>query len=303
MKLPHHHRCDYVSINKRADYSWPGGKRLAAHFAVNIEHFAFARGEAGMVPTAETPPPDHRNFCWRDYGLRVGVWRLFGLLDMLGLPAHHLINTAVYDYAPDIFDKIRDRDDEIIGHGRTNSERPGLLWEPDEQRLIAEVTDTIRQHEGKAPGGWMAPWMSQSYVTPDLLKEAGYRYLLDWPLDDQPVWLRTRSGPILSVPYPLEINDAPQMIQRRHSAEEFTQMIIDQFEQCLAQSARQPIVFGVSLHAQVAGQPFRLRQVERALRHIAEHPRRDEVWFTRPRDIAAHIESLPPGIVPGSVPD
>jgi peptidoglycan/xylan/chitin deacetylase (PgdA/CDA1 family) len=302
MKLPHHNRCDYVPINKRPDYSWPGGKRLAAHFAVNIEHFAFGRGETGMVPAAETPPPDHRNFCWKDYGLRVGVWRIFDLLDELKLPAHHLINTAVYDYAPEIFEKIRERGDEVVGHGRTNSERPGLGWEDDERRLILEVTETIARHEGKPPSGWMAPWMSQSHVTPDLLKAAGYGYLMDWPLDDQPIWLRTKAGPILSVPYPMEINDAPAMIQRRHSATEFTDMIIDQFEQLLKQSEQQPLVFGASLHAQIAGQPFRLRQTERALRYIAEHPRRDEVWFTRPSDIASHIRSLPVGTVPGSAP-
>lgn len=301
MKLPHHGRCDFIPIHKRPDYTWPGGRRLAAHFAFNIEHFAFARGEKGMVPTAETPPPDHRNFCWRDYGLRVGVWRLFDLFDKLGLPAHHLLNTAVYDYAPDILDRIRERGDEIVAHGRTNSELGGTyLWEADEARYVAEVTDTIRRHEGKAPGGWMAPWMSQSTVTPDLLKEAGYKYMMDWPLDDQPVWLKTRSGPILSVPYPLEINDAPQMIQRRHTASEFTEMIIDQFEQLLEQSEEQPLVFSVSLHAQVVGQPFRLRQLARALQYIAEHKMRDKIWFTRPSEIAAHIESLPPGIVPGS---
>jgi allantoinase len=300
MKLPHHNRCDYVPINKRPDYSWPGGKRLAAHFAVNIEHFAFGRGEMGMVPAAETPLPDHRNFCWKDYGLRVGVWRIFDVLDELKLPAHHLINTAVYDYAPEIFEKIRERGDEVVGHGRTNSERSGLAWEDDERRLIQEVTDTIARHEGKPPRGWMSPWMSQSHVTPELLKAAGYDYLMDWPLDDQPIWLRTEAGPILSVPYPMEINDAPAVIQRRHTALEFTDMIIDQFEQLLKQSEHQPLVFGASLHAQIAGQPFRLRQAERALRYIAEHPRRDEVWFTRPSDISSYIRSLPVGTVPGS---
>ena len=298
MKLPHHGRCNYIPITKRPDYTWPGGKRLAVHFALNIEHFAFGKGDGTMVPTAETPPPDHRNFCWRDYGLRVGVWRIFDLFDDLCVPAHHLVNSALYDYCPEIFERIRERGDEVIGHGRTNSERQGLLWEDDEARLIAEVTEAITRHEGKQPRGWMGPWMSQSYVTPDLLKEAGYKYMMDWPLDDQPVWLRTRSGPILSVPYPLEINDAPQMIQRRHAPEEFTQMVVDQFEQLLKQSDEQPLVFGVSLHAQVVGQPYRLRQIERALRYIVEHKLRDKVWLTRPGEIAAYIESLPDGTVP-----
>jgi hypothetical protein len=136
-------------------------------------------------------------------------------------------------------------------------------------------------------------------VTLDLLKEAGYRYVLDWPIDDQPVWLKTRSGRLLSVPYPIEINDSPAMLTRRHTASDFTEMVVDHFEEMLSQSRRQPLVCGLSLHTFVAGQPFRLRQLRRALQHIVQHPDRERVWITRPVDIADRIEALPAGTVPG----
>ena len=299
MKLPHHGRYDYAAIDRRPVYSWPDGKRLAVYIGLNIEHFAYAAGLGHAVST-ELPQPDPRTFCWRDYGNRVGVWRLLDLFDEFGLPACHLINTAVFDYAPEILDAISARGDEIIGHGRTNAERQGQMWEEDEARLLASVRDEVSRRTGKPPRGWMGPWMSQSAVTADLLQESGYAFVMDWPCDDQPIWLRTRRGRIMSVPYPLEINDSPQLLVRRHTAEEFSQMIVDQFDEMVEQSANQPLVCGIALHTMVVGQPYRLRALRRALRHIVEHPARDRVWWTRPGEIHDHCAGLPAGTVPGS---
>jgi allantoinase len=300
MRLPTHDRYDYSAITKRPNYSWPGGRRLAVHVALNIECFAFGRG-LGHVLGVESPPPSHRDYCWRDYGNRVGVWRLLEMFDELNLPASHLINSGIFEQYPDIPGAIRARGDEFIGHGRTNSERPGLLWEADEERLIAEVTETIRRFQGKPPRGWMAPWMSQSTSTPDLLKEAGYEFMMDWPCDDQPIWMRTRSGgPILSIPYPIEINDSPQILVRHHAPDQFARMIVNQFDEMLRQSERQPLVCGIALHTMVVGQPYRLGALREALRHVVGHPERRKVWLARPGEIADHVKTLAPGIVPGS---
>jgi allantoinase len=298
MRLPYHNRYPYSAITKRPSYTWPEGKKLALYIGLNIEHFAFGTG-LGHAVSAELPPPDPRTFAWRDYGNRVGVWRLFDLLDQLGLPAAHLVNTTIFDYAPEILDPIKARGDEIIGHGRTNAERQGQLWEEDEARLIAYVRDQIERHSGQRARGWMGPWMSQSHVTPDLLKEAGFEFLMDWPADDQPLWMKTRSGPIMSVPYPLEINDSPQLLVRRHTPVQFEEMIIEQFEEMLDLSEQQPLVCGIALHTMVVGQPYRLRSLRRALQHIANHPNRDKVWFTRPGEIYDHCAALPAGTMPG----
>jgi peptidoglycan/xylan/chitin deacetylase (PgdA/CDA1 family) len=299
MRLPHHERYDYSALPTRPNYSWPDGKRLAVYLGINIEHFAFGTGLGHAVST-ELPHPDPRTFSWRDYGNRVGVWRLFDLLDELSLPACHLVNTTIFEYAPEILAPIKARKDEIIGHGRTNAERQGQMWEEDEARLIAQVRDAIAEHGGRPPRGWMGPWMSQSRVTPDLLKEAGFEFLMDWPCDDQPIWLRTRAGKLMSVPYPLEINDSPMMLVRHHTAVDFEQMIIDQFDEMIEQAERQPLVCGISLHTMIVGQPYRLRALRRALKHIVDHPRRDKIWFTRPGEIFDHCAGLAPGVVPGS---
>jgi allantoinase len=294
MRLPYHNRYSYSAIKSRPTYTWPEGKKLALYVGINIEHFAFGTG-LGHSVSAELPPPDPRTFAWRDYGNRVGVWRIFDLLDQLGLPAAHLVNTTIFDYAPEILSSIKARGDEIIGHGRTNAERQGQLWEEDEARLIAYVRDQIERHSGQRARGWMGPWMSQSHATPDLLKEAGFEFLMDWPADDQPLWMKTRSGPIMSVPYPLEINDSPQLLVRRHTAVQFEEMIIEQFEEMLDQSEQQPLVCGIALHTMVVGQPYRMRSLRRALQHIVNHPNRDKVWFTRPGEIYDHCAALPAG--------
>jgi allantoinase len=275
MQLPHHGRYDYSAITKRPDYSWPEGKRLAIYFALNIEHFAFGAG-VGHALSNELPPPDSRTFAWRDYGNRVGVWRLYDLLEEYGLPACHLVNTAVFDYCPEVIEPIVARGDEIIGHGRTNAERQGQWWEADEARMIAEVRDTMLEKTGRAPRGWMGPWMSQSRVTPDLLKEAGYSFEMD---------------------YSLEINDSPQVLVRHHTGEEFATMIVHQFEEMLRQSQQRPLVLGIALHTMIVGQPHRLHTLRKAIEHIVNHPQRDKVWITRPGEIHDHCVALPPGVM------
>jgi len=227
-----------------------------------------------------------RNWAWRDYGNRIGNWRLFEILDQLKLPATILLNSSVcYNY-PEIVDKIKARGDDVVGHGRTNAELLRGMWEDDEARAIQECTDIIAKHVGVRPTGWMGPGALESNVTPDLLKEAGYTHLLDWPFDDQPIWMQTRAGPLLSVPYPMELNDAGTLAHRDHTGREFADMIVDQFEEMLEQSERHPLVFALSLHGFIVGQPFRLRPLRQAIRHCVEHKARDRVWYTRAGDIA-----------------
>lgn len=297
MRIQHHNRYDYSPIHQRPPFLWPDGKRLALYVALNIENFSFGEGR-GHTPTSLGPPPDTRNFGWRDYGLRVGIWRIFDLMDELGLPMCHLLNASVCETMPQIPQRISLRGDEVVGHGYTNSESQSDMDAATESAMIQDVTATLSLHCGHRPRGWMGPWIAETAVTPDLLKEAGYEYVMDWPADDQPFWMRTRAGPILSVPYPIEINDSPTMLSRHQPATDFRQMVIDQFEEMLQLSQQQSLVFGISLHTFVAGQPFRLRQIRQAFEYIVQHPRFSDVWVTTPGEIARHSASLAPGVVP-----
>lgn len=296
MRLRTHNRYSYVPLRGRADYTWPNDRRLAVYFALNLEHFSYGEGlGAELAPGG--PQPDILNFSWRDYGNRVGAWYMLDAFDALGLPLAALVNSAMYDYAPDLVAACRARGDEIVGHGRTNAERQGDLEEAAERALIGEATQCLTEAEGRPPEGWLGPWISHSHVTPDLLAEAGYRYLLDWCMDDQPVWFRCRDGKrILAVPYPQEVNDIPQIVGRKIGGAAFADIIIDQFDEMLELSAERPLVMGVALHAYLVGQPHRLRHLKRALRHIAKH--RERIWLTTPGAIARHCLSLPAGIVP-----
>src|SRR5215469_11076441 len=142
MKLKKHNRYDYSPIGERQDFSWPGGKRLAFYVALNVEHFSFGEG-LGHTPTAPGPQPDVRNFGWRDYGLRVGIWRIFDLMDQLKLPMCHLLNASVCELMPQIPARIRHRRDEVIGHGYTNSERQSDMSADVEAEMIRHATQTL----------------------------------------------------------------------------------------------------------------------------------------------------------------
>ena len=296
MKLKHHDRYRYVPLRGRPNYRWPGEKGLAVYFALNLEHFSFGEGlGAELAPGG--PQPDVLNYAWRDYGNRVGAWYLHDAFDALNLPMAALVNSHMYAYAPELLAAHRTRGDEIVGHGRTNAERQSALDEAGERALIAEATKVLAAAEGKPPQGWLGPWIAQSPVTPDLLAEAGYSYLLDWCMDDQPIWFSCRGGRrILAVPYPQELNDIPAIAARKENASDFADMIVDQFEEMIELSQTRPLVMGVALHAYIVGQPHRLRHLKRALKHIAG--KRSDIWMTTPGAIARHCAGLPAGIVP-----
>ncbi len=290
MPLVQHHRYPYSPIVGRPDFTWPGGARLAVYLGMNVEVFAFGAGR-GAALAPPLPEPDVLNYAWRDYGNRVGTWRMLELFDRLGVPTTALVNSYAYELCPGLVEAFRASGDEIAGHGRTNAEAQGDLPEAEEAALIAEATATLTAQEGQAPRGWLGPWISQSHVTPDLLQEAGYEYLLDWCHDDQPVWMDTRAGRILAVPYPQELNDIPQIVARKREGAEFADMIIDAFDVMRAEAARRSLVMGVALHGYLMGHPHRLKHLERALQHILTVGG-EEVWFTTAGAINAHYRSL-----------
>jgi len=279
--LKSHGRYAYSGITRRPDYSWPEGRRLAVYIGFNIEHFDFGAGHgASLGPRC--PEPDVLNYSWRDYGNRVGVWRCLELFEALKLPVGAIINTALYDYCPEVIEAFAKRGDELIAHGHTNSERQCEMDEDQERALIVGCRERIRKESGKAPLGWLSPWISESHATPDLLADAGYKYTLNWCHDDQPTPFKTKAGELWSVPYPQELNDIPMIVLRQMDGRDFADMIIDNFDEMLAQAKAQPLVMGIALHPYLVGQPYRLRHLRRALQHIANAK---GVWFTTPAKI------------------
>jgi peptidoglycan/xylan/chitin deacetylase (PgdA/CDA1 family) len=292
--LPDHGRFGYRGIFDRPRFAWPGGAKLAFYIGFNLEHFAFGAG-LGATLAPPSPQPDVLNFAWREYGNRVGAWRCRDLFDDLALPTAAIVNAALFDHCPELVEAFVARGDELVAHGHTNAARQGGLAEAEERALIEHCRDRIGSAHGSAPVGWLSPWISESPRTPDLLQEAGYRYTLNWCHDDQPVRLATRrGGSIWSVPYPQELNDIPMIVARQMDAQDFAQMIVDQFDEMLAQTQRAAdapaLVMGLALHPYIVGQPYRLRHLRRALQHVVAHagPGRG-VWITTPREIVAAL--------------
>jgi allantoinase len=297
--LPTPDRFAYSPIVCRPEFTWPEGRRLGVYFALCVEHFSYGSG-LGLAYSPGLNHPNTYNWAWREYGNRVGGWRLARLFDEFRLPLTILLNSECYDHCPDLIATYRARGDEIVAHGRTNSEHQNGLAEADERHLIGEVTAAIRRHEKIAPLGWMSPGAHPSANTEDLLAEAGYLYTLDWPMDDQPVWMRTKHGPLLSIPYPHEVNDVPMIVLHDGTASAFSDMIIDNFDEMLLQSNEQALLYGITIHTFIAGQPFRLRQLRRALEHMARF--RGQVWFTTAGAAARHYATLFPAPGVGTEP-
>lgn len=275
-------RYDYSPIHHRPAVTWPEGKKLAVYVAMGVEHYEFGQGQTENLLEG-VPAPDLVNASWRDYGNRVGAFGLSKALDRLGIPLTVLLNTGVYDSAPQLLEALRHTGAEFVGHGISNSHSLTTLTEADERSYLQAVASRIEAEEGTAPLGWSSPWLTQTENTLDLLGECGYRYVLDLRFDDQPIFLTTRSAPLLAIPYALELNDSTSMIGRNVGAREFADMIIDEFDQMRQAAQDQPLVMSIVVHSFISGAPFRLRQFVRALEHLARNDQ--DVWFTQPREI------------------
>ena len=284
-----HGRYPYSAIAQRPVWDWPGGARLAVFVAVNLEAFPFAEG-MGIPLVNPLPEPDVQNFGLRDWGNRVGVWNLLDALDEHAIPAAALINTAIYDQCPEVATAFRARNDEFIGHGRSNAERQSDMDEATEAAMITQCRARIMQEEGTPPRGWMGPWVAETHLTPDLLAEAGFDYVMDWTHDDQPTRLATRGGSLITVPYSRPTNDIPTLHAAKWPADVWADALIDGIEENLRMSARWPLVFNLSLHPFLVGHPHRLRHLRRVFGHL--HARREQLWLTRPGAIAQHAQQV-----------
>ncbi|WHZ34273.1 polysaccharide deacetylase family protein [Sagittula sp. MA-2] len=269
----------YSALPARPEGTWPNGAQVALWVAVGVESY---RPDDGM--TEDILPrgaaPDLVNAAWRDYGNRAGAFRLFDRLAAAGIRPAVLLNTDVYDEAPEVLTAARAVGAEIVGHGRSNSDSLAALPEGAEAGYVADVLSRIAAEEGAAPGGWSSPWLAHTPTSLASLQSAGYRYLLDLRLDDQPVWLRAGSGRLLSIPYAAELNDSTTMIGRQADARSFAAMIRDEAAELLA--SKHPVVMSVVLHSFISGQPWRLRPVAQALAEVAGT---DGVWCATPSEI------------------
>ncbi|MEM8569815.1 MAG: polysaccharide deacetylase family protein [Pseudomonadota bacterium] len=278
-----HGRYPYRPVTEPVSYRWPSGKGLAVYIAVNLECYDF---DASHLDELVSNParPDLINYCWLDWGNRVGAWRLLEAMGAAGVPATALVNSHLYAAAPGLIEAWREGGAEIAAHGRTNGESQAGLSIEAERALIAEATEEITRREGRAPSGWLSPWIAETRATPDLLKEAGYHYVLDWGADDRPFALSTTAGQLLAVPYPQEANDANAIAVRRMNSGRFRDLCLAQIEEMARQAEDGPLVCAIALHPHIMGHAHRLRDFRDVLRRLSEL--REDICLTTAGQIA-----------------
>lgn len=279
---------DYEPIVARPPLAWPDGLKVAFYVGLNIEHYPIGRPAIPIAPSTAALDPDPLNAGWRDYGPRVGVWRMMALFDELGIRPSVMLNSQVCEAYPEIVEAGVERDWCWLGHGQNNTMLQSLVDAPDERSYLEEMTATIARATGRAPRGWLGPALSESHQTVELLSQLGYGYVLDWTNDDQPY--RLNVDDMLAVPYSIEVNDVTLCVGQNLSGADLEQLILDQIEQLLEDaedgSGR---VMALALHPFVVGQPFRHRYVARALRKVVEL---DGVWITTTDEIERHYREI-----------
>ncbi|MGC2371498.1 MAG: polysaccharide deacetylase family protein, partial [Candidatus Sulfotelmatobacter sp.] len=251
-------RSDFSAIVDRPPLKLPTGARIVFWTIVNLEVWDIGKPMARQVlapPTGVTQLPDVPNWSWHEYGMRVGVWRFFDLYKRLNIRPTLAINARVCeDYARVAQEAKNDRW-EFMGH---SYEQGPIHKEPNQKAMIARSLDVVERFTGKRPRGWLGPGLTQTLETPDLLAAAGIKYIGDWVYDDEPTTIRTVNGPLVTLPYTMELNDIPMMAVAHHEADYLFKRTIDQFDRLYAESEKRAKILALAIHPYLSGQPHRI---------------------------------------------
>ena len=282
MALPPN-RVQYSPIIDRPVIRWPNDARVAFWVAPNVEHYEYLPDyDRVRDPWPRTPYPDVQQYSYRDYGNRVGFWRMLEVLDRHGIRCCASLNLAVLEHFPEVGEAMVQRDWDFMSHGIYNTRYLHSYSEEQEREFYRDCIETCRRHTGKQLKGMLGPALTNSERTPDLMAEAGLIYHTDWMHDDQPVPIKVRSGKLISVPYSVELNDV-WVFRNHHEADYFSLICKAQFDQLYKEGAESGRVMCISLHPYLIAQPHRIRYLDDLLGYIMSH---EGVWQTTADEIA-----------------
>jgi peptidoglycan/xylan/chitin deacetylase (PgdA/CDA1 family) len=256
-------RAPYILTSDHPRLDPPTGCPLIVHVVVNIEYWAYDQLTPRTIvipPHGKSHVPDLPNFCWSEYGNRAGMPRLIELFTSRGIPVSASINASVIDVYPGLAEAVLEADWEFIGHGM---HQRALGEEADEATLIAAALERLETFTGKRPRGWMSPGWSETFDTLDHLRANGIEYVCQWVIDDVPTRLKTRHGPMVSLPYGLDINDSVVFAIEKHASSEMRLRIeetIRTFEREITEQG-QPRVLTIPLHPHLSGVPHRINHL------------------------------------------
>jgi peptidoglycan/xylan/chitin deacetylase (PgdA/CDA1 family) len=273
----------YSPILHRPPLRWPNGARVALWIVPNIEHYEYLPKFARRRdPWPRSPHPDVLGYAARDYGNRVGLWRLFQLTDEFRIRCTVSLNMTVIQHYPAILEAMEHRGWEYMSHGIYNTRYHSDFSEAEERAAMLESREIHRALTGREQRGWFSPAITNTRRTFDLAAGCGYDYTADLYHDDQPFPLRVKAGKLLSMPYSVDLNDV--ILHRRgEEVGEFVRQIRDYFDTVYEEGAEQGRVMCIALHPYWVGQPHRIRVFRAALEHILSHP---GVWLTTGAEIA-----------------
>jgi allantoinase len=277
---------DSLIIERKA-FQWPGGKTLAIWIIPNVETWDFQSAAGAAISPAGNAVPDIINYAWREYGMRVGLWRIADALDALGLRATVALNSDVCHAFPRAIEQMKRRKWEFMGHGITNSKTLANVPLEEEQRTVREVLRTIEQASGEKPRGWLGPGLTETFNTPDVLAQEGVQYVGDWNNDDQPYPMKVKEGKLFSVPYCMDLNDMHLVNRHAYTGEQYLKALTDQFDTLYEESAKTAKVMGIPLHPFLTGQPLYTRYLQQALAWMQT---RERAWFATGSEIVTAYE-------------
>ncbi|MBT4042789.1 MAG: polysaccharide deacetylase family protein [Rhodospirillaceae bacterium] len=273
-----HDRYPWSQLHERPNVTWPNGARVALWVVTQLQWFPMDMKPAVPVPGAMARPyPDFWNYTLRDYGNRVGVYRIFKVLDKLGLKSSVAINSALAERHPFLIEQVNQRGWEVVANGLDMGHIiHGEMDREEEAAMIKGVLDSLRKLSGQPVRGWLSPIRSESFNTPDIAAANGIEYLCDWLNDDMPYAFETKSGTIHNLPHTMELDDQQVLVTLRHTEQEYVDQLKDQFDCLYAESAeRGGRVMAINLNPWVTGQAYRIKALEEALSYISGH---DGVW-------------------------
>ncbi len=288
IKIPRE-RLSYSAIVDRPKRKLPGGARVVVWPIVNVEDWDINRPMPRVVipaPTGIAVLPDIANWGWHEYGMRVGFWRLKQALDSRGIRASLSINGRVCESYPRVAQAALDAKWEFVGHNYIQVPLPRVEDQPE---AIRQTMDAIERFAGYRPKGWMSPGFAQTMSTVDYLAAAGIRYICDWAVDDQPCDIATTHGPLVAMPYPIEVNDVVLMAVQHQRSEVLLERMRDTFDRLYAEGAEQPRVMAVSVHPYLSGVPHRIKYLEQGLDYIRGH--QDVLFWTGEQLLEWHTAS------------
>jgi peptidoglycan/xylan/chitin deacetylase (PgdA/CDA1 family) len=288
-------RYDFVPMPHRKPLKWPNGARLALMVTFNLEYWdltrdsaqAFYAGGPGIIPDPlPGNVPDTPNYTWREYGQRVGIWRLIDIFDRAGVPATCTMNAKMGIERRAVIDAVNKRGWELVAHNYVQTDLlTNYEFEPEKERqIIRETLKVYREVVGRPAKGWLSSSLRSTSNTADICAEEGLIYFNDMMNDDQPYMIQTKSGrPIVSVPYTVEMNDFMIFLRRGSNTTEAFEIMKEQFDELYREGAESGRIMNIGLHPHVVGQPFRVRCVRQFLDYVKQFP---DVWWATREEIA-----------------